>query len=177
MERITMIWNPFESILLIVLVLTAMIVIPLAVILVHGAKRRRFAETETSPGLPFKLNCTIPRRGRVAVWMRFHIRYSDVEINEDDYGLVCTTKVRINGVDSISEIVGMGNRLHTDVDRSINSFSSTSNSSILGRYAFKATVKLADLGLIEESTVVQLSGMITCAEYTEADRLTIWIGT
>lgn len=169
--------DPFESTLLTVLVLATMTMIPLAVMIVYWATRRRFAETETSPGLPFNLTCTIPRRGRVAVRMRFHILYSDVEVNEDDYGLVCTTKVHINGVNSISEIVGMGNRLHTDVDRSMISFSSTSNSRILGRYAFKATVKLADLGLIEKGSTVQLSGRITCAENTEAERLTIWIGT
>lgn len=168
-----MTWNP----LMIVLVLTAMILIPLAVMLVYGATRRKFAETEIFPELPFDLTCTIPRRGRVAVRMRFHIRYSDVKVNEDDYGLVCTTKVRLNGEDSISEIVGMGNRVHTDVDRSITSFSSTSNSNILDRYTFKATVKLVDMGLIEEGSTVHLSGMVTCAEYTEADRLTIWIGT
>ena len=145
--------------------------------LVGNSLKRTYARAETSPGVPFDLTCTTTKRGRVRVSMRFSILYSGPGVSEDDYGIACDIRARVNGADILEETVGIGRRLHVPVDRHIGSFKWVNAGSVLGNHALKATVVLADLGVLEDASDIQFSGSITCDEYTKAGNLSLWIGT
>jgi hypothetical protein len=156
---------------------TALTFIMVIATLLTGLPKRVYARVEASPGVPFELTFVSPRRRRTAVSMRFHVRYSGAGVSEDDYGIACDLTVRVDGAEVLRETVGAGNQLYVDPCRKISAFTWVSSTQVGSSYALKATVKLADLGVIEEGATLEVTGTVTCNRNTLADSISVWAGT
>ena len=156
---------------------TAITFVMVIATLLAGLLKRVYARVETAPGVPFELTFVSPRRRRTAVSMRFHVKYSGAGVSEDDYGIACDLVVRVNGAEVLHETVGAGNQLHVSPCREIRAFTWVSSTQVGSSYALKATVRLADLGVLEDGATVEVSGTVTCNRNTVADSISVWAGT